>query len=170
MLDVQRSAKSADKACQMVTPFMPAGFNVVTDNPLVSFSALDGKWQGAQDKDSTEQRRLQEEYIKAWRGVGRLHYTEGGQAMRTASTEVRAVPPFETPTFGGGEEDRARLKGKAVIQQRRQGEIFSADVIHLEQVREKKRTYKRIPENIYNGMLVAYTQRSCGLFFGGACR
>ena len=67
---VQKS--TSDVGVQVLLPFQPAPFTLQTENQLVRQAVtLAGRWSSQPfAHDSVEQRRLWQEFIEAWRGVG----------------------------------------------------------------------------------------------------
>ena len=83
------AVEMVDKAVQVLLPFQPAVFSIQSENELVRLAGtLSGKWTvDPFGKSTAEQDRLRQEYVKAWRGAGALHYTRNGSVFYTPATE-----------------------------------------------------------------------------------
>ena len=71
-------------------------------------------------------------------------------------SELRARPPFRTPSYGEGDNDRESLRRQNKGRPAFGPDNFQADPDYLARLKESKETYKHVPETLYLGTVVAY--------------
>ena len=148
--DVAPRVKEASSQCLL--PFETQVFPMLAENQLVlEQDTFRGRWScDPNQKDSAEQQRLREAYMKSWRGCGQLGYTLSGKLAVTPLTQIRSDLPLDSPEIAA---PKPKPPPRRVGRPRLETPQSQTDLFYLERHRERMCVS---PPDLYNNVLISY--------------